>query len=150
MQNLMKIVCRSVTSDKCFFPFINLRYTSYQVYISLSYRITIHQKECNAAELVDSRTYELNDFKVEGERRKLDLPAQKNLLTNYFCILLYKYLALHFLLSFGAQGIINNDSLFIFWHVYDKQLFSYVPCIFRREGLNVSEHRSFLFFLFIA
>nr|XP_025885131.1 exonuclease 1 isoform X2 [Solanum lycopersicum] len=43
------------------------------------------QKECNAAELVDSRTYELNDFKVEGERRKLDLPAQKNLLTNYFC-----------------------------------------------------------------
>ncbi|XP_015167916.1 exonuclease 1 [Solanum tuberosum] len=43
------------------------------------------QKECNAAELVDSRTYELNDFKVEGERRKRDLPAQKNLLTNYFC-----------------------------------------------------------------
>ncbi|XP_049383765.1 exonuclease 1 isoform X2 [Solanum stenotomum] len=43
------------------------------------------QKECNTAELVDSRTYELNDFKVEGERRKLDLPAQKNLLTNYFC-----------------------------------------------------------------
>nr|XP_009604428.1 exonuclease 1 isoform X1 [Nicotiana tomentosiformis]XP_033512784.1 exonuclease 1 isoform X1 [Nicotiana tomentosiformis] len=43
------------------------------------------QKECNAAELVHSRTYELNDFKVEGERRKLDLPAQKNLLTNYFC-----------------------------------------------------------------
>ncbi|XP_049371358.1 exonuclease 1 [Solanum verrucosum] len=41
------------------------------------------QKECNTAELVDSRTYELNDFKVEG--RKLDLPAQKNLLTNYFC-----------------------------------------------------------------
>ncbi|XP_015063835.1 exonuclease 1 [Solanum pennellii] len=43
------------------------------------------QKECNTAELVDSRSYELNDFKVEGERRKLDLPAQKNLLTNYFC-----------------------------------------------------------------
>ncbi|XP_055806470.1 exonuclease 1 [Solanum dulcamara] len=43
------------------------------------------QKECTTAELVDSRTYELNDFKVEGERRKLDLPAQKNLLTNYFC-----------------------------------------------------------------
>lgn len=43
------------------------------------------QKESNAAELVDSRTYELHDFKVEGERRKLDLPAQKNLLTNYFC-----------------------------------------------------------------
>ncbi|KAL3376974.1 hypothetical protein AABB24_003412 [Solanum stoloniferum] len=41
------------------------------------------QKECNTAELVDSRTYELNDFKVKG--RKLDLPAQKNLLTNYFC-----------------------------------------------------------------
>lgn len=95
MQNLIKIVCRSVTSDKCFFPFINLRYTSCQVYISLIYRITIHQKESNAAELVDSRTYELHDFKVEGERRKLDLPAQKNLLTNYFCIL-YKYLALHF------------------------------------------------------
>ncbi|KAJ8549402.1 hypothetical protein K7X08_033109 [Anisodus acutangulus] len=43
------------------------------------------QKECNAAELVHSRTYELNDLKVEDERRKLDLPAQKNLLTNYFC-----------------------------------------------------------------
>ncbi|XP_059289775.1 exonuclease 1 isoform X3 [Lycium ferocissimum] len=43
------------------------------------------QKEGNAADLVHSRTYELNDFKVEGERRKLDLPAQKNLLTNYFC-----------------------------------------------------------------
>ncbi|KAM3361947.1 exonuclease 1 isoform X1 [Capsicum galapagoense] len=43
------------------------------------------QKECNAAELVHSGTYELNDFKVEGERRKVDLPAQKNLLTNYFC-----------------------------------------------------------------
>ncbi|KAK4361267.1 hypothetical protein RND71_020219 [Anisodus tanguticus] len=61
------------------------RYTSYQVYTSLSCSITIHQKECNAAELVHSRTYELNDLKVEGERRKLDLPAQKNLLTNYFC-----------------------------------------------------------------
>lgn len=43
------------------------------------------QKECNAAELVHSGAYELNDFKVEGERRRLDLPAQKNLLTNYFC-----------------------------------------------------------------
>ncbi|CAN4082143.1 unnamed protein product [Withania somnifera] len=43
------------------------------------------QKKCNAAELVHSGTYELKDFKVEGERRKLDLPAQKNLLTKYFC-----------------------------------------------------------------
>ncbi|KAJ8545371.1 hypothetical protein K7X08_017954 [Anisodus acutangulus] len=43
------------------------------------------QKECKSAELVHSSTYELNDFKVEGERRKLDLPAQKNLLTDYFC-----------------------------------------------------------------
>lgn len=123
MQNLMKIVCHSVTSEKHFFPFINPRYASYQVYVSLSYRITIHQKECNAAELVHSGTYELNDFKVEGERRKVDLPAQKNLLTNYFCILLYKYLALHFLVSLGAQIIINSDSLFLFGYVYYKTTF---------------------------
>uniref|UniRef100_M1AB16 Exonuclease 1 n=1 Tax=Solanum tuberosum TaxID=4113 RepID=M1AB16_SOLTU len=63
------------------------RYTSYQVYISLSYRITIHQKECNAAELVDSRTYELNDFKVEGTasleaKQKFRAPRTSPILPN--------------------------------------------------------------------
>ncbi|PSS02969.1 Exonuclease [Actinidia chinensis var. chinensis] len=36
----------------------------------------------NGVGLVDAGTYKLNP---EGERKKLDLPAQKNLLTNYFC-----------------------------------------------------------------
>uniref|UniRef100_A0A5B7CBH9 Exonuclease 1 n=1 Tax=Davidia involucrata TaxID=16924 RepID=A0A5B7CBH9_DAVIN len=35
--------------------------------------------------LVIDGTYQLKNFKPEGERKKLDLPAQKNLLTNYFC-----------------------------------------------------------------
>ncbi|MFS7931466.1 putative exodeoxyribonuclease I [Helianthus anomalus] len=30
-------------------------------------------------------TYNLKSFKPEGSNKKLDLPAQKNLLTNYFC-----------------------------------------------------------------
>lgn len=29
--------------------------------------------------------YQLKNFKIENERKKPDLPAQKNLLTNYFC-----------------------------------------------------------------
>ncbi|KAL2484236.1 Exonuclease 1 [Forsythia ovata] len=43
------------------------------------------QRECGNAEKVLSETYQLQNFKPEGERKKLDLPAQKNLLTNYFC-----------------------------------------------------------------
>ncbi|KAL0398397.1 UNVERIFIED_CONTAM: Exonuclease 1 [Sesamum radiatum] len=30
-------------------------------------------------------TYQSKNFKPDGERKRLDLPAQKNLLTNYFC-----------------------------------------------------------------
>ncbi|KAL0442581.1 UNVERIFIED_CONTAM: Exonuclease 1 [Sesamum latifolium] len=30
-------------------------------------------------------TYQSKNFKLDGERKRLDLPAQKNLLTNYFC-----------------------------------------------------------------
>ncbi|XP_019055251.1 PREDICTED: exonuclease 1 isoform X2 [Nelumbo nucifera] len=37
------------------------------------------------AELVVDRSYPLKEFKPESERKKLDLPAQKNVLTNYFC-----------------------------------------------------------------
>ncbi|XP_042483838.1 exonuclease 1 isoform X2 [Macadamia integrifolia] len=35
--------------------------------------------------LVLDKTYLLKNFKSDCERRKLDLPAQKNVLTNYFC-----------------------------------------------------------------
>lgn len=41
--------------------------------------------EHGGAELAVNESYQLKDFKPEGERKKLDLPAQKNLLTNYFC-----------------------------------------------------------------
>lgn len=40
----------------------------------------------DGAGLVVDGTSKQKVFKPEGERRKLDLPAQKNLLTNYFCI----------------------------------------------------------------
>ncbi|XP_073300650.1 exonuclease 1 [Primulina huaijiensis] len=43
------------------------------------------QQECGAAERVMHGTYLLKNFKPDGERKKLDLPVQKNLLTNYFC-----------------------------------------------------------------
>ncbi|CAI9787980.1 unnamed protein product [Fraxinus pennsylvanica] len=43
------------------------------------------QRECGNAEKVLNGTYQLKNFNPEGERKKLDLPAQKNLLTNYFC-----------------------------------------------------------------
>ncbi|KAI8573788.1 hypothetical protein RHMOL_Rhmol01G0302800 [Rhododendron molle] len=39
----------------------------------------------DGAGLVVDGTSKQKVFKPEGERRKLDLPAQKNLLTNYFC-----------------------------------------------------------------
>nr|GMD11583.1 exonuclease 1 [Ipomoea batatas] len=44
------------------------------------------QKECPGTELDYSQTNQLKNFKLEGQSKKLDLPAQKNLLTNYFCI----------------------------------------------------------------
>lgn len=130
-ENWMTRVCCSVTSDNCFFPFLILNIFHIKFIILLSYGISIHQKECNAAELVHSRTYELNDFKVEGERRKLDLPAQKNLLTNYFCILLYKYLALHCYCHWKLKASLRV--IFFFFMFKTKQLFSSVPCIFRRK-----------------
>ncbi|KAA8519582.1 hypothetical protein F0562_013794 [Nyssa sinensis] len=43
------------------------------------------QEENVSAELVSDGNYQLKTFKPEGERKKLDLPAQKNLLTSYFC-----------------------------------------------------------------
>ncbi|KAK2982520.1 hypothetical protein RJ640_012765 [Escallonia rubra] len=43
------------------------------------------QEESARAELVLDGNYQLNNFKPESDRKKLDLPAQKNLLTNYFC-----------------------------------------------------------------
>ncbi|GFP91242.1 exonuclease 1 [Phtheirospermum japonicum] len=43
------------------------------------------QGESDATEKVINGTYQLKNFKPDGERKKLDLPAQKNLLTNYFC-----------------------------------------------------------------
>ncbi|KAL3820200.1 hypothetical protein ACJIZ3_006105 [Penstemon smallii] len=43
------------------------------------------QRESDATEKVIHGTYQLKNFKPDGERKKLDLPAQRNLLTNYFC-----------------------------------------------------------------
>ncbi|KAI3456083.1 hypothetical protein Pfo_012746 [Paulownia fortunei] len=43
------------------------------------------QRESGATEKVLHGTYQLKNFKPDRERKKLDLPAQKNLLTNYFC-----------------------------------------------------------------
>ncbi|XP_043698648.1 exonuclease 1 isoform X2 [Telopea speciosissima] len=42
-------------------------------------------KEIVRGGLVLDKTYLLKNFKSDCERRKLDLPAQKNVLTNYFC-----------------------------------------------------------------
>ncbi|EYU28152.1 hypothetical protein ABFS82_13G090100 [Erythranthe guttata] len=43
------------------------------------------QTESGATEKVVQGTYQLKNFKPDGDKKKLDLPAQKNLLTNYFC-----------------------------------------------------------------
>ncbi|KAK3011297.1 hypothetical protein RJ639_011472 [Escallonia herrerae] len=43
------------------------------------------QEESARAGLVLDGNCQLNNFKPECDRKKLDLPAQKNLLTNYFC-----------------------------------------------------------------
>ncbi|KAK6123945.1 hypothetical protein DH2020_042290 [Rehmannia glutinosa] len=43
------------------------------------------QGESGDTEKVLHGTYQQKNFKPDGERKKLDLPAQKNLLTNYFC-----------------------------------------------------------------
>ncbi|XP_077222595.1 5'-3' exonuclease family protein [Tasmannia lanceolata] len=36
--------------------------------------------------IVHAITYPVKEFKLESERKKLELPAQKNVLTNYFCL----------------------------------------------------------------
>ncbi|XP_047940413.1 exonuclease 1 [Salvia hispanica] len=43
------------------------------------------QIESGAAEKTLQATYQLKFFKPDGERKKIDLPVQKNILTNYFC-----------------------------------------------------------------
>ncbi|KAL2244721.1 UNVERIFIED_CONTAM: Exonuclease 1, partial [Sesamum indicum] len=43
------------------------------------------QMESGTVRKVLHGTYQSKNFKPDGERRRLDLPAQKNLLTNYFC-----------------------------------------------------------------
>ncbi|KAF9620610.1 hypothetical protein IFM89_013636 [Coptis chinensis] len=43
------------------------------------------QGESVHTEMVMDRSYPLKEFKLERGRRQLDLPAQKNVLTNYFC-----------------------------------------------------------------
>lgn len=43
------------------------------------------QENASKGLLLD-RTYQLKILKPENERKKIELPAQKNLLTNYFCI----------------------------------------------------------------
>ncbi|KAK4440107.1 Exonuclease 1 [Sesamum alatum] len=43
------------------------------------------QMESGSIEEVLHGTYQHKNFKPDGERKRLDLPAQKNLLTNYFC-----------------------------------------------------------------
>ncbi|XP_076885374.1 exonuclease 1-like [Bidens hawaiensis] len=43
------------------------------------------QGECVTDGPVLDETYNLKSFKPEAAKKKLDLPAQKNLLTNYFC-----------------------------------------------------------------
>ncbi|KAG9147222.1 hypothetical protein Leryth_018196 [Lithospermum erythrorhizon] len=44
------------------------------------------QREDSGAEMVHDKRYMVKTFKPESERKKLELPAEKNLLTNYFCI----------------------------------------------------------------
>ncbi|KAI5670730.1 hypothetical protein M9H77_11094 [Catharanthus roseus] len=41
--------------------------------------------DCDGAETGHKKPHHLKQFKLEVERKKLDLPVQKNLLTNYFC-----------------------------------------------------------------
>ncbi|KAG6416724.1 hypothetical protein SASPL_124160 [Salvia splendens] len=43
------------------------------------------QRESGAAEKTLEGTYQLKFFKPDSERKKIDLPVQKNILTNYFC-----------------------------------------------------------------
>ncbi|KAK1300906.1 Exonuclease 1 [Acorus calamus] len=44
--------------------------------------------DCGSIDKVDvlNKTYSVKEFRPEKERQKLDLPAQKNVLTNYFCL----------------------------------------------------------------
>ncbi|CAA0832385.1 Exonuclease 1 [Striga hermonthica] len=61
------------------------------------------QREPEATEKVVQRTYQLKNFKPDGEKKRLDLPAQKNLLTNYFC-----FASLEAKRNFRAPRITSN------------------------------------------
>ncbi|KAK4482050.1 hypothetical protein RD792_011602 [Penstemon davidsonii] len=65
------------------------------------------QRESDATEKVIHETYQLKNFKPDGERKKLDLPAQRNLLTNYFCIHFYQILPrfVHIFTQFAILGL---------------------------------------------
>lgn len=71
--------------------------------------------------------YQMNNFKLEVEKKKLDLPVQKNLLTNYFCILRLLYLVVpcasnNTILSYmywNSSTIILQPSLFLFHLTYE-------------------------------
>ncbi|KAI3680866.1 hypothetical protein L6452_35643 [Arctium lappa] len=55
-------------------------------YFTQAYKHNEHFKgECDKAEPLLDGTYNLKSFKPGGTNKRLDLPAQKNLLTNYFC-----------------------------------------------------------------
>ncbi|KAL8460782.1 hypothetical protein ACS0TY_032333 [Phlomoides rotata] len=63
------------------------------------------QRESNAAEKVLHGTYQLKNFKPDGGRKKIDLPVQKNLLTNYSC-----FASLEAKRKFIAPRIIPSES----------------------------------------
>lgn len=43
------------------------------------------QREITNQNPVSATSYQLKEFRPEGDKKKLDLPAQRNVLTNYFC-----------------------------------------------------------------
>lgn len=63
------------------------------------------QRESGAAEKTLHGTYQLKFFKTDGERKKIDLPVQKNLLTNYFC-----FASLEAKRKFRAPRSVPNES----------------------------------------
>ncbi|KAL6546444.1 hypothetical protein OROMI_022165 [Orobanche minor] len=71
-------------------------------------KVPIVQKEAGAAEEVLHGTYQLKNFKPDSQRKKLDLPVQKNLLTNYFCIQI-RFSTLEARRKFKAPRVINNN-----------------------------------------
>ncbi|XP_042067862.1 exonuclease 1-like [Salvia splendens] len=63
------------------------------------------QIESGAAEKTLQATYQLKFFKPDGEREKIDLPVQKNILTNYFC-----FASLEAKRKFRAPRIVPNEN----------------------------------------